>query len=180
MVKIPELPNSFQGRAFEGNIWSDGCRGMAFLSLVGGEVTGWCFRILFINFLVPPSVDLVLLLSMWLPSSTRVRVCFSSYRKNSKIHIRLFYIYIYISLEEELRLFYGWTITSWLLAFPLFLHSLPFLISNWLNLFFGTQWKPRRLIIFFFKRKGRHRGLLYPGGPCRVMLHFNSDYYSFL
>ena len=39
-----ELPDSFQGRVFRGNIWGRSAGCVIFLSLIGGEVTGWCFR----------------------------------------------------------------------------------------------------------------------------------------
>ena len=34
VLKRPELPDSFQGRVFKGNIWSEGCRVHDFL-LIG-------------------------------------------------------------------------------------------------------------------------------------------------
>ena len=38
-----ELPDSFQGRVFRGNIWGRSAGCVIFLSLIGGEVTGWWF-----------------------------------------------------------------------------------------------------------------------------------------
>ena len=70
------------------------------------------------------------------------------------------------------RLYY-----CFLTAPPLFLHSLPSLMSNWLNLPFGTQGRSRRLDEAYFrqtrKRAGdRHRKDWYPGGFHRTLLGF--------
>ena len=44
MLEQLELPDSFQGRVFRGKIWGRSAGCVTFLSLVGGEVRGWCFR----------------------------------------------------------------------------------------------------------------------------------------
>ena len=60
-----------------------------------------------------------------------------------------------------------------LTAFPLFLHSLIPLISNYLNLLFGTGGKFRRLKSFSYKQEaGDMERLLYWGGLHRVLLSF--------
>ena len=60
-----------------------------------------------------------------------------------------------------------------LTAFPLFLHSLTPLISNCLNLPFGTQGRSRRLKPFSYKQEmGGTERLSYPGEPHRVLLGF--------
>ena len=79
---------------------------------------------------------------------------------NSKTCVRL----LRISLEDELELFPCWTI--FLIAFPVFLHSLTFLISNCLNLLFGIQERSRRLKPFSTNKKwGRLRGFYTWEGP---------------
>ena len=61
-----------------------------------------------------------------------------------------------------------------LTAFPLFLHSLTSLLSNCLNLLFGTQRRPKRLNPFArIKNRGVHRGFYILGELCRVLLCFN-------
>ena len=54
---------------------------------------------------------------------------------------------------------------------PLSLHPLPSLISNCLNLPFGTQGRSRRPRHFFLQTRNTVR-LLYPGEPHRVLLGF--------
>lgn len=62
-----------------------------------------------------------------------------------------------------------------LTAPPLLLHSLPSLISNSLNLPFGTQGRSRRLKSFPYKQETGDMGrLLYPGEPHRVLLSFTT------
>lgn len=68
---------------------------------------------------------------------------------------------------------------SSLAAFPLFLYSITSLTSNCLNLFFGTQGRPRRLKRFSINKKLRtQEGFFYLGGPCRVLLSFTFYYLS--
>ena len=63
-----------------------------------------------------------------------------------------------------------------LTAPPLLLYSLPSLISNCLNLPFGTQGRSRRLNESYFLqiRNGQHKKDLHPGGAHRVLLCFTS------
>ena len=62
-----------------------------------------------------------------------------------------------------------------LTAFPLFLHSLTPLISNCLDLPFGTQGMSRRLKPFLYKQEtGDMERLLYLGGSHSVLLSFIS------
>ena len=92
----------------------------------------------------------------------------SSYRRTQR------YCYIY-SLRRHQdpapRLHY-----CFLTAPPLFLHSLPSLISNCLNLPFVTQWRSGRLNeAYFLQTRNRgHRKALYLGWPHRVLLCFIS------
>ena len=57
--------------------------------------------------------------------------------------------------------------SSCLTAFPLFLHSLTSLVSNWMCLLLGTQGRPRRIKPFFFfflqTRNGGHRKTYFLG-----------------
>ena len=64
-----------------------------------------------------------------------------------------------------------------LTVLPLFLHSLPSLISNLLNLLFGTQGKSVRLSeAYFLQTRNRGHGKdLYLGGLHRVLLSFKSS-----
>ena len=58
-----------------------------------------------------------------------------------------------------------------LIAVPLFLRSLSPLISDYLNLPFGTQESSRKLKLFSHKQETRNtRRILYTGGPHRVVL----------
>ena len=98
-----------------------------FFWLVGGEVTGWHSR--------------NLVLSLQLPSSTWVGALVP--HKNSKVLLCIF-------LEEEPG---PRPITALLLldcASFFFLHSLPSLISKYLNLPFGTQGRSKRLNEAYF------------------------------
>ena len=61
----------------------------------------------------------------------------------------------YIPWGWTRNLFHCWTI--FLIAFPVFLHSLTFLISNCLDLLFGTQGRSRRLKPFLQTRNEGHR-----------------------
>ena len=74
------------------------------------------------------------------------------------------YCYVYSlrrNQDPALRLHY-----CFLTAPPLFLHSLPSLISNCLNLPFGTQGRSRRL------NEAKFLQTRHTGGPHRVLLHF--------
>ena len=63
-----------------------------------------------------------------------------------------------------------------LTAFPLFLHSLPPLISNCFNLHFRTH-RSRKLKFFSCKQEtGVMERLLYLGRPHRVLLGFNPPF----
>ena len=65
-----------------------------------------------------------------------------------------------------------------LIVSPLFLYTLPSLISNWLNPPFGTQGRSRRLNEAYIlqRRNGEHRTDLY-SRPHRVLFCFNlGDY----
>ena len=57
---------------------------------------------------------------------------------------------------------YCCTIASWLLLLCSWLHSFPFLISNSLNLPFGTQGRSRRLKPFSCKQETGHREAFVP------------------
>ena len=58
-----------------------------------------------------------------------------------------------------------------LIALSLFLHSLTSLVSNCLNLCFGTQGRSRRLKPFSHEQETRNtERLLYPGGPHQFLL----------
>ena len=113
---------------------------VTFFWLVGGEVTGRCSR------------NLGLSLKLSIPSSTLVGALVL--QKNSKILLCLF-------LEEEPGHCpkYVWT------APPLFLYSLTFLISNCLNLPFGTQrrsWRLNEAYCLQTRNRG-HGKVLYVG-----------------
>ena len=67
--------------------------------------------------------------------------------------------------------------SSCLTAFPLFLHSLTSLVSNWMGQLFGTQGRPRRRkpppFFFLYKQEmGDTERLLSLGGQCKVLLSF--------
>ena len=44
VLRRPKHSNGFQGRVLKGNIWGKDCSSWTFFWLVGGEVTGRCFR----------------------------------------------------------------------------------------------------------------------------------------
>ena len=121
--------------------------------LVGGEVTGWC------------SQNLVL--SLKLPSSTWEGALIPAEELKHILLCRF--------LEEEPgtcpMLHYCFLISP-----PFFLQSLPSLISNCLNLPFGTQERSRRLNEdYFLQIRNRVHGKdLYLGGPHRVLQGFTS------
>lgn len=78
-------------------------------------------------------------------------------------------VVMYIPSEEpRLRLKAAVLLT----VYPLFLHSLLSLISNSLNLLFGSQGRSRRLTEAHFlqKRNGEHGEDLYQGLPHRILL----------
>ena len=79
-----------------------------------------------------------------------------------------------LNTTEQLN-WLNWTIAVWF-CLSVFLCFSIFLLL-WLNLFFGTQGSPRRLK-HFYKRKAGDTGLLSPGKPPRVRLHFNSVFWS--
>ena len=118
------------------------------LLIVGGEVTGWCFR----------NVGL----SLKLPSSTWAGVPFL--QKNSKM--------LCILLEEEPGPCPK--AAPPLIAPPLVLHPLPFLISNCLNLPFGTQGRSSRLNEAYSlqTRNGTQKGFILwsPTESCAVSI----------
>ena len=63
--------------------------------------------------------------------------------------------------------------SCFLTAHSLFLHSFPSLISNCLNLPFGTQGKSRRLKPLSYRHEmGDMERLSYPGGPDMALLSF--------
>ena len=88
---------------------------------------------------------------------------------------RYYYVYsLRRNQDSAPRLYY-----CFLTAPPLFLRSLPSLISNSLNLPFGTQGKSKRLNESYFLQtrkgwegRGRPRKDLCPEGPHRVLLRF--------
>ena len=131
----------FLKKNFHGGLLS-----VSFFWLVGGEVTGWCSR----NLSLQPSgckqsgVQ-VLVLSLKLPSSTWVRVLVpvtQRYMSNCLIYPLRW------NQDPTPSLHY-----CFLTAFPLFLHSLTFLMSNSLNLPFETQGRSRRLKPFPCKQE---------------------------
>ena len=64
-----------------------------------------------------------------------------------------------------------------LTALPLNLHSLSSVISNCLNLLFGTQGRPRRLKPFSTsKKRGDHRGAFVPGRASQDPAQFQSPF----
>ena len=152
--KAQPIPHhGFQGRVFIGKTWSEGCRVCAFL-LIGWW---WGNKAVFQESYAQP------LSYHPSPPPSPVGALFPSEELKG--------ILLCVSLEEDQdpapQLHY-----CFLTALPLFLHSLAFLISDWLNLSFGIQGRSGRQKPFSYKENGDTERLLYPGGPCRVLLHF--------
>ena len=147
-------PDGFQGRVFIGKILREGCR-VHDVSLIGWW---WGNRAVLQESCAQSEVTILHL-------SGDLSFCRRTQR----------YIVMYIlrgGTRTLLHLHF-----CFLSAPPLFLHSLPSLISNCLNLSFRTQVRSRRPKPFSEKHEmgGRER-LLYPGEPYRVLLSFKHAY----
>ena len=89
MFNRPELPDSFQGRLFKGNIWGEGCSSWTFFRLVGAEVTGWCFGNLNHQSLVPTSLGS----TCWLSSYSHHLGRGPSFCRTTQIYALDYYVY---------------------------------------------------------------------------------------
>ena len=153
MLKNPGLTRGFQGEVFIGKIWSVGYRVCDFLLIAWWWGNRACSK--------------SLVLSLNLPSSTWMGALVPAENlKNIVLYIHPFRRNQDLALSGH---------CFFLTTPPLFLHSLPSLSSNCLNLLFGTQGRFRRLKPFFLQaRNGGHREDLYLGGPHRVLLGFKN------
>ena len=128
-----------------------GC--VTFFWLVGSEVTGW------------ESV-----LNLKLPSSTWVRALVAAEELKDTEFCSIMQDYVYpLSRNQDLA---ALPHSCFLTALPLFLHPLTSLISNCLNLFFGTQGMSRRLkeaYLLQIRNRG-HKGSCLVSVPCPI--HF--------
>ena len=135
---------------------------MTFLWLVGGEVKGWCSRYLSHQPLVPtssasfhPGVT-ILHLGGGPSSCQRTQRCVSDC-----------YVYPLGRSRDQVPS----------LQYCFFLHSLPSLISDCLNLPFGIQGRSRRLKPFSYKQEiGDTERLSCLGGSHRVLLGFSPPF----
>ena len=113
-----------------------GC--VIFFGLVGGKIVGWCSRNLVLSLKLPSS--------LW----ARALVPLEKFRD----------IFVCVSLEEEPGPYF---IAALLLHSFSFVSASPyFLISNCLNIPFGTQGKSRKLKPLTYRQE---MGLLYWEGP---------------
>ena len=152
------LPNA--SSCTKGKIWGERCRVCDFLWLVGGEITGWYSR--------------NLVLSLKLPSSTWVGALVPTEELKG-----IGYVYsLWWNQDPALLLHY-----YFLTASPLFLHSLSSLISNCLNMPFGTQGRSRRLKPFSYKQDRGHRQAFVPRkapqGPVQFQIQRILYWYDF-
>ena len=163
-LKNLELPSGFQRRVFTGKFWGDGCRVCDFI-LIG---CWWGNSIVFQEpqssaFWFQPVRVHVFVLSFKSPSSTRVRAIFPVEELRDT-----YQVVMYIPSGGIRSLHY-----CFLTAFPLFLHSLPSLISNCLNLLFGTQGRSKRLKLFSYKQEmWGHRKAFVPRRAHMFLLSF--------
>ena len=127
VLKKPKLPDGLGGEVFIGKIWGEGCRPCDFL-LIGWW---WGNRAVLQESCAQPEVT-ILHLGRGLSSCRRTQwFCYVYFfRRNQDPAPRLHYCF---------------------LTALLFLHSLHSLISNCLNLPFGTQESSRRLKPFSYK-----------------------------
>ena len=134
ILKRPELLEGFQRRVFRGKICREGCR-VCDLPLIDWGVGN---RVMFqesqSSAWIQPVWGPWLMLSLKLPSFTWVGG-FSSYRRTQRF-VPDCYVYSLRRKRESLHY-------CFLTAPPLFLYSLPSLVSNCLNLPFGTQGRSR-------------------------------------
>ena len=120
--KHPELPDGFWEKVVIGKIWGEGCRCVTFFWSVGGEVAGRCSRNLVFREVT------ILHLGGGLSSSRRAqRYCHVS-------------IYPLRRNQDPALSVHCCSLT----VPPLFLHSLPSIISSCLNLPFGNQGPSRQ------------------------------------
>ena len=162
-------PQWILGKSFTGYIgrcgWSARC--VTLLWLVGGEVTGNLHHpgISIISLWFQPVWGPRFVLSLKLPSSTWVGALVPVEELRD-----LYQIVLYILPRRNQD-----PVPSLHCCF--FLHSLIPLISNCLNLPFGTQGRSKRLKLFSYKQEmGDTERLLCPGGPHRVLLRFNPHF----
>ena len=150
-----------------------GC--MTFFWLVGSEVAEWCFRNLSHQLsdqsgvsegsYHPPPGWGTLAPSEQLKDMYQI-ILYTHTHTHTHTHM-------YISLEEEL----GLCLLNYcfLTAFALFLHSLTSLISNCLNLLFGSQGRPRRLKPFSTNKKWRTQRVLLGFNPPFALILLNPE-----